>query len=280
MMTRSPIPVVAAFSLILVACDRQPIAPDQDPGTPQLNVTSMAQSAGAIVTNPGVGTPSGLCNFGSFLTNHVTALRTPNGTNLTLMCQFDGLPPISRPDRRTGFQCNIIQGGINFTNESTWQRSPAGQATLTCHFDREPAFDAKVAFAGEEEPAAEGAFTTPLADFPDRQIGGEVVFVGRACSFDLPLLSDPSGKIALIERGACRFDQKIANVVAEGAIAAIVFNDAFHGDALITMGGNPRPIPGVMVEHSTGLSLIFAAPVPATLIGCRNPAAGLNGCQF
>lgn len=73
------------------------------------------------------------------------------------------------------------------------------------------------AFSGTR-PAVEAAFTPPIVNLPGRAMTGEVVNVGRGCptgSIDGtnpedPYLADPAGKIALIERGACRFDHKIA----------------------------------------------------------------------
>jgi hypothetical protein len=149
---------------------------------------------------------------------------------------------------------------------------------LTCQYDGTPDFDAVVSFAGAAHPAAEGTITTPLDDLPGGEITGEVVYVGRACPSD-PLVVDPDGKIALILRGVCRFDEKIGRAVAAGAIAAIVFNDEARGDNLVTMGGNPVAVPGVFVGHSTGLDLRNAAPVTATLESCKNSPESPNGCN-
>jgi hypothetical protein len=107
---------------------------------------------------------------------------------------------------------------------------------------------------------------------------GEVVYIGRACVGD-PLEGDPSGKIALIVRGVCRFDTKIGNADAAGALAVIVHNDAARGDALVTMGGNPVAIPGVFVGYTTGMSLRDAAPVTATLKACKNSPESPHGCN-
>jgi hypothetical protein len=109
---------------------------------------------------------------------------------------------------------------------------------------------------------------------------GEVVDIGRACIGD-PLLGDPAGRVALIVRGECRFDEKVGNAIGAGAIAAIVYNDAARGDATVRMGGDPRPIPGVFVGHSTGLELRDAAPVTATLKRCQNTntRANFNSCN-
>src|SRR5262245_10856738 len=62
---------------------------------------------------------------------------------------------------------------------------------------------------------------------------GEVVFVGRGCPAgsvtgsnpEDDYLANPTGKIALIERGGCRFDYKVAQAQLKGAAAVIIFNN-------------------------------------------------------
>ena len=141
------------------------------------------------------------------------------------------------------------------------------------------------AFAGTRD-ATEGAFTPSIATLPGGSLSGEVVHVGRGCpagSIDGvnpadPYLADPSGKIALIERGGCRFDHKIARAQMAGATGVIVFNfDSPLGETLVTMGGlNPTVMPdgstvplttpAVFVQRSTGLLLRDGtAPVTVTI---------------
>lgn len=142
--------------------------------------------------------------------------------------------------------------------------------------------------------AIEGAFTFPIVELPGREMSGEVVHIGRGCPADSiapgspedPYLADPAGKIALIERGACRFDHKIARAQLAGAIGAIVYNNAAGGEALVLMGGNnptimpdgslvPITIPGVFVQRSTGLLLRDGTP-PVT----ARAAAEFNGWGY
>ena len=149
------------------------------------------------------------------------------------------------------------------------------------------------AFAGER-PASEGTFTPPIVDLPGREMTGEVVHVGRGCpagsvapgSPEDPYLVDPAGKIALIERGACRFDNKVGRAVLAGATGVIVYNSVAGGEALVAMGGeNPVTlpastvvainIPSVFVQRSTGLLLRDANP-PVT----ARAAAEFNGWGY
>jgi hypothetical protein len=159
------------------------------------------------------------------------------------------------------------------------------------------------AFAGQR-PAVEGAGSPPIVELPGRAMTGEVVHVGRGCPADPrpvppagsgsgvtvadPYLADPSGKIALIERGACRFDNKVARALQAGAIGAIVYNNAAGGEALVLMGidnpvvdgppgiaGTQITIPTVFVQRSTGLLLRDGtAPVTA------RAAAVFNGWGY
>jgi hypothetical protein len=111
---------------------------------------------------------------------------------------------------------------------------------------------------------------------------GEVVNVGRGCPagsidgtnpvVDDPYLGDPSGKIALIERGGCSFYSKVARAESAGASSAIIFNRTNDDgsacstaptpgstgcDALLTMnfGGGNVGISVAFVQRSTGLAL-------------------------
>jgi hypothetical protein len=151
------------------------------------------------------------------------------------------------------------------------------------------------AFAGLRD-AFEGVFTAPIVTLPGRAMQGEVVHVGRGCPADAalglpvadPYLADPAGKIALIERGLCRFDNKIARAQLAGAIGAIVYNNAANGETPFLMGGeNPVlqgspdvigttiTIPGISVVRSTGLLLAGGTP-PVT----ARAAAVFNGWGY
>jgi hypothetical protein len=156
------------------------------------------------------------------------------------------------------------------------------------------------AFLGEKRPSTVSTFAyKPTYN----TFSGEVVFVGRGCPAgsvngsnpEDTYLADPTGKIALIERGGCRFDYKVAQAQLKGAAAAIIFNSApaagcptppipgaNNCEALLGMAGNnpvvlvPPPtftwsgfgttitIPAAFVQRSTGLALRNgSAPVTA-----------------
>jgi minor extracellular serine protease Vpr len=69
----------------------------------------------------------------------------------------------------------------------------------------------------------------PLATTPDPPTEGdspEVVFVGRGClsPFD-PYLADPAGKVALIVRGDCTFQEKYQRAADAGAAGVVIHNN-------------------------------------------------------
>jgi hypothetical protein len=157
------------------------------------------------------------------------------------------------------------------------------------------------AFAGERL-AVEADGTPPIVTRPGRELAGEVVHVGRGCPADPrpvppgtglaeadPYLADPAGKIALIERGLCRFDNKIARAQQAGAIGVIVYNNAAGGEGLVLMGvdnpvvdgppgiaGTQITISALFVQRSTGLDLAAGTTAPVT----ARAAAVFNGWGY
>jgi|CXWL01.1.fsa_nt_gi subtilisin family serine protease len=109
----------------------------------------------------------------------------------------------------------------------------------------------------------------------------EVVYVGRACTADLPLLANPAGKVALIVRGACTFGQKAANAINAGASAVIIYNSSpglFSGTLGAPIGDGSVPV--VSISGTDGLFLrAQAAPAFMTwtdrLGSFPNPTGGL-----
>jgi len=104
----------------------------------------------------------------------------------------------------------------------------------------------------------------------------EIVFVGRGCNID-PYLADPAGKVALIERGACSFNEKATNALAAGATAAVVHNNApgnFNGTL-----GSYVPITAVSITQADGLFIRSLEPVDMTWTDQKdsfpNPLGGL-----
>ena len=120
--------------------------------------------------------------------------------------------------------------------------------------------------------AVEADFTPPLTGV----LTGTYVYVGRTdpanfegCDpFDEATATAVAGNIALISRGACRFDTKVQNAYDAGAIAVIVFNNQ-PGALPIVMAGEPRDIPAVMIGNKQGLAMAdweIANPATSTVM--------------
>jgi subtilisin family serine protease len=89
----------------------------------------------------------------------------------------------------------------------------------------------------------------------------EIVFVGQGCAAD-PYLADPAGKVALISRGACSFNEKATKALAAGATAAVVHNNApgnFNGTL-----GTAVDIVAVSISLEDGLFIRGLEPVDMT----------------
>lgn len=129
----------------------------------------------------------------------------------------------------------------------------------------------------------EASFGLPLAR--SDTLSGELVYVGRGCpgggaptgaAIEDPLLADPAGRIALVDRGECLFFSKVSRLAEAGALAVIVANNVDGG--MVRMGGGGPasiPIPAVMLDRATAQRLKQAAaegPVRVSLgkgIGAR-----------
>ena len=113
----------------------------------------------------------------------------------------------------------------------------------------------------------EASFTPPLVsrgpveaelalveDVSDLLVEGGAGTFRDACE-ELATDSDLSGRIALIARGGCPFQDKLARVEQAGAVAAVVYNNA--GEPIL-MVGDPGSvdIPGVMISSSDGQQLV------------------------
>ncbi len=110
--------------------------------------------------------------------------------------------------------------------------------------------------------ASPGSDTPPLT--PGEQISGTAVFAGRACNGDA-IVGAPAGigtAIAVVERGACDFTDKVANVETAGGYDAIlIFNrtaeDGCESSLGMTVAGG-IPTFGV-APRSEGFEIFGAA---------------------
>src|ERR671937_510237 len=99
---------------------------------------------------------------------------------------------------------------------------------------------------------------------PTSGVAGDIVYVGRGCLNEVaspppgndpvpaggePYLADPKGKVALIRRGVCTFNEKYDRAVKAGAIGVIVMNQGNAGRTGLFAGGSvvDLGVPGVTI---------------------------------
>ena len=117
--------------------------------------------------------------------------------------------------------------------------------------------------AGQEATASNGGDTPAISG--SRSLTGTTDFVGRGCldndTATAGNQSDPyptkSGDIAVIERGACTFQEKYDRAVAAGYTGVIVFGSRAAGcEALISPAIRGENVPFVFVDRATGLRIL------------------------
>ncbi len=92
----------------------------------------------------------------------------------------------------------------------------------------------------------------PFVGSPVRIVEGDLVFAGLGKPADVATLN-LTGKVALISRGEIPFKEKVANVLAKGAIGAVIYNNApglLQGT--LSEDGTEAAIPAVMIEQTLG----------------------------
>ena len=97
----------------------------------------------------------------------------------------------------------------------------------------------------------------------DHAVTGDVAFIGRGCPADSvapgspadPLLSNPAGKVALIDRGACSVSLKVDYAAKAGATAVLIGLVA-AGDAVsFSYGGGDTFVPTMVIQQSLSTAI-------------------------
>ncbi len=98
-------------------------------------------------------------------------------------------------------------------------------------------------------------------------VDGPTIFVGKGCNLsDYPQNGDPT-KIAIVERGACDFRQRVEHAEARGYKTLIMFNDNSAGQACDWLGFIP-------VDGYSGDTMMLFVPrsVGMRIVGAYDPA--------
>jgi subtilisin family serine protease len=112
-----------------------------------------------------------------------------------------------------------------------------------------------VALPGSGAAATSGPVTAPIGDVAS--LDGDGMACGALPSNSL------QGRIALILRGVCTFEQKIVAVQNAGAVAALVYTDASRPNP-IAMSTGSAAIPAEMVSYSDGVAVKASLTSSAT----------------
>ena len=105
-------------------------------------------------------------------------------------------------------------------------------------------------------------------------VTGDVTFIGRGCPGD-PLLTNPSGKIALIDRGVCSVSLKVDSAVKAGATGVLIGLIA-PGDAVsFSYGGGASFAPTLVIQQSLSNAIKAQLTAGQTVNASMSPAAAI-----
>jgi serine protease len=133
----------------------------------------------------------------------------------------------------------------------------------------------------EVSPNPTGIDSNPMSGTAPGHVVTEIVDVGQACNGD-GLATDPTGKVALIVRGACAFAEKVANAEAGGAVGTIVYNNE-PGNFFGTLGDFRSAGPSVSVAQADGQALADEIAGGSTVVDLDMLATDyelVNGTSF
>jgi subtilisin family serine protease len=195
---------------------------------------------------------------------------TQDGTLIVVASGNDSASQLSFPGR---YQTVLSVGAVDSQNRLASFSNTGSQLDLVgpgvdnlSSFPQGQGRDASVSAGGVNYPALPMEFSGATSS---RGIKGPLVKCGlgdtaTSCGGHAP------GFVALIQRGAVSFATKVANAQAQGATAAIVYNNAangpgnFNGTLGTTTNAGTPWIPAVSLSQTDGEALAAAAPASAT----------------
>lgn len=189
--------------------------------------------------------------------DHLDVVNASLGTAYSLSSLFNDTALANLAKAGTLFVAAAGNEGQNFYDASSPGTTPSVLSVAASADNEFLALEVLTpATAAKKVPAAEGGFTTRLAD--TGAISGELVQVSppNGCN-SFTNAAAVNGKIALMDRGSCPFVKKFENAIAAGAIAGVVVDNEVNTLPLAMSGGDPGSvsIPGVLILQSDGNSL-------------------------
>jgi minor extracellular serine protease Vpr len=105
-------------------------------------------------------------------------------------------------------------------------------------------------------------------------VTADVVYFGRGCVGD-PQLAVPTGKIALILRGACNISEKVDTAARAGATGVLIALVA-AGDAVsFSLGNGSQFVPSMVIQQSLSNAIRAQLTAGATVNASLSPAGGI-----
>ena len=114
-------------------------------------------------------------------------------------------------------------------------------------------------------------------------VTGDVVFIGRGCPAGSvpgqpgadPILANPAGKIALIDRGGCSVSLKV-DYAADAGAKGVLIGLVAPGDAVsFSFGGGDNMVPTLVIQQSLSNSIKTQLAAGATVNVSISPAAAI-----
>lgn len=118
------------------------------------------------------------------------------------------------------------------------------------------------------------------------EVSGQLVYVGRGCPDDpntpapadeldpYPTGLDLTGKIALIDRGACNVSLKIDRAADAGAIGVLIANNVAGDPPGFSYGGGDTMVPTLVVSQADGTALKTKLALPDPVTATYSPDVG------
>jgi len=125
-------------------------------------------------------------------------------------------------------------------------------------------------FVGQPFTYPAGGGTTigaAVGDFPPLPTSSFDLWFNSQLNACTSVDPEASGKVVVVDRGACTFSTKVRNAIAAGAIGVVVINNV-AGDptAMAKDGGGGDDLPAVMIGKNEGAALRAANPPDASAV--------------
>jgi subtilisin family serine protease len=213
-------------------------------------------------------------NGDGFLNDHVDIINMSLGSDYGTVADDDLSLAVERATHYAGILTVAASG--NGANKPYVSGTPAAAPSALSVAQTQVPSAKTFPLVISAPPAIAGTYAnTETVDWAPVGSGfsGDVTYVGQGCPADSiepgspedPYLSDPAGKIALIDRGDCSISLKVDRAAEAGAVAVLLKLIA-PGDAVsFSYGGGDTFVPTVVIQESLGDDIIDQLDIPVTV---------------